>query len=123
MVTRYDLRFREEPRVMDLTLMYRALASGHIDVIAGDATSGLIDALDLQALEDDRRYFPPYDAVPVVRSAVLLRRPDLGRALATLSGAVSEPDMRSMNRAVDLDHRDPAEVVRQFMGTLNISRK
>jgi osmoprotectant transport system permease protein len=123
MVTRYDLRFREEPRVMDLTLMYRALASGHIDVIAGDATSGLIDALDLQALEDDRRYFPPYDAVPVVRSAVLLRRPDLGRVLAILAGAVSEQDMRSMNRAVDLDHRDPAEVVRQFMGTLNISQK
>jgi osmoprotectant transport system permease protein len=123
LVTRYDLRFREEPRVMDLTLMYRALATGSIDVIAGDATSGLIDALDLQVLEDDRRYFPPYDAVPVVRSSVLLRRPELGRALSALAGAVSERAMRAMNRAVDLDRRDPADVVRGFMGTLNISQK
>jgi glycine betaine/choline ABC-type transport system substrate-binding protein len=115
LVAAYDLRFREEPRVMDLTLMYRALASGQVDVIAGDATSGLIDALDLAVLDDDRRYFPPYDAVPLIRSAVLLRHPEVGRALGGLAGRVSERDMRALNRAVDLDRRDAADVVREFL--------
>ena len=68
---RYGLRFAEAPKVMDLTLTYRALASGQVDLIAGDATAGLIESLDLFPLEDNRRYFPPYDAVPVVRSATL----------------------------------------------------
>ena len=111
----YGLRFREEPRVMDLTLMYRALAGKQVDVIAGDATSGLIDALDFTALEDDRRYFPPYDAVPLVRSATLLRHPEIRRALESLASRISERDMRQMNRAVDLDHRDVADVVREFL--------
>jgi osmoprotectant transport system permease protein len=115
LVAAYGLRFRQEPRVMDLTLMYRALASGQVDVIAGDATSGLIDALDLAVLEDDRRYFPPYDAVPLMRSAVLLRHPEIRDALQSLAGRISERDMRAMNRAVDLDHRDVATVVREFL--------
>ena len=111
----YGLAFRETPRVMDLTLMYRALASGQVDVIAGDATSGLIDALDLSVLEDDRRYFPPYDAVPLVRSASLLRHPEIRGAIEKMAGRVSEQDMRAMNRAVDLDHRDVASVVREYL--------
>ena len=115
LVATYGLRFHQEPRVMDLTLMYRALAGGQVDVIAGDATSGLIDALDLAVLEDDRRYFPPYDAVPLVRSAVLLRHPEVRDALQSLAGRITERDMRVMNRAVDLDHRDVAVVVREFL--------
>ena len=115
LVAAYGLRFRQEPKVMDLTLMYRALAGGQVDVIAGDATSGLIDALDLAVLNDDRRYFPPYDAVPLVRSAVLLRHPEIGTALKSLAGRISDGDMRAMNRAVDLDHRDVAAVVREFL--------
>ena len=111
----YGLRFADEPRVMDLSLMYRALASRQVDVIAGDATSGLIDALDLAHLADDRGYFPPYDAVPLVRSATLLRYPQIGRALDGIAGGVSERDMRAMNRAVDLDHRAAADVVREFL--------
>jgi osmoprotectant transport system permease protein len=111
----YALAFRGEPRVMDLTLMYRAVASGQVDVIAGDATSGLIDALDLAQLEDDRRYFPPYDAVPIVRSAVLLRHPGVGVAIDALAGRISEPVMRALNRAVDVERRDVAATVRQFL--------
>ena len=115
LATAYGLNFRETPRVMDLSLMYRALAGGQVDVIAGDATSGLIDALDLAMLEDDRRYFPPYDAVPLVRSATLLRHPDIRRAIGTLAGRITEKEMRALNRAVDLDHRDVASVVREFL--------
>ena len=111
----YGLRFGSQPRAMDLSLIYRALADKQVDVIAGDATSALIDALDLAALDDSRHYFPPYDAVPVVRTAALLRQPAIGRALARLAGRVSDRDMRSLNTAVDIDHRDAKSVVRQFL--------
>jgi glycine betaine/choline ABC-type transport system substrate-binding protein len=100
---------------MELDLVYRALASGQVDVIAGDATSGLIASLDLAMLADDRGYFPPYHAVPIVRSAVLLARPEVGKALAELAGRISEQDMRAMNAAVDVEHRDVAVTVRDFL--------
>jgi glycine betaine/choline ABC-type transport system substrate-binding protein len=115
LVKAYGLQFGSQPRGMDLSLIYRALADRQVDVIAGDATSALIDALDLTALADNRRYFPPYDAVPVVRTATLLRQPALGRALARLAGRVSDRDMRALNRAVDIDHEPPGQVVRQFL--------
>jgi glycine betaine/choline ABC-type transport system substrate-binding protein len=103
---------------MDLSLIYKALADGQVDVIAGDATSAQIDALDLTALEDTLRYFPPYDAVPVVRTAALLAHPEVGRALGRLAGRVTETDMRAMNRAVDVDRRDPHDVAAQFLASL-----
>jgi osmoprotectant transport system substrate-binding protein/osmoprotectant transport system permease protein len=111
----YGLTFVRDPRVMDLALMYRALASGEVDVVAGDATSAMIASLDLAVLADDRGYFPPYDAVPVARTATLLRRPEVRQAIDALGGRVSAAEMRSMNRAVDVDHRDAADVVRQFL--------
>ena len=112
----YDLEFASEPRVMELSLIYRALAAGEVDVVAGDATSALIDSLDLVVLEDDRQYFPPYHAVPIVRSALLLRSPAVGAALARLSGLISEGEMRALNREVDVSRRDVAAVVREFLG-------
>src|SRR5207248_304137 len=82
----YGLRFPGAPRVMDLTLSYRALAAGQVDVIAGDATAGLIKGLDLVQLEDNRRYFPPYDAAPVARAETLLRYPAIRAALERIAG-------------------------------------
>jgi len=114
----YGLRFADRPRVMDLTLIYRALAAGQVDVIAGDATAGLIEALDLTALEDDRQYFPPYDAVPVVHAATLLRHPVIGAAIGRLAGRVTAADMRRMNYAVDGQRQDPAAVVARFLDTI-----
>jgi osmoprotectant transport system permease protein len=114
----YGLQFGRAPRAMDLSLIYKALADGQVDVIAGDATSAQIDALDLTALEDSRRYFPPYDAIPVVRTAALLGHAEIGRAMARLAGRVSERDMRAMNRAVDVDRRDPREVAAAFIAAL-----
>ena len=111
----YGLTFRAPPRAMDLSLIYRALADGQVDLVAGDATSGLVDAYGLVMLEDNRRYFPPYDAVAVARSATLLAHPDMHAALAALGGQVTVADMRGMNRAVDSDRRDPADVVRAFL--------
>jgi osmoprotectant transport system permease protein len=111
----YGLRFREAPRVMDLNLIYRALAAGEIDVTAGDATSGLIEALHLTHLTDDRGYFPPYDAVPVVRAATVLRYPELDAALKRLTGRVSAAQMRRMNHQVDGLRQDPKEVAGAFL--------
>ena len=100
---------------MELSLIYKALASRQIDVIAGDATSALIDALDLARLDVTQRYFPPYDAVPIVRTAALLQHPTITRALRRLAGAISEKEMRSMNRAVDVDREDPRAVAARFL--------
>ena len=120
LVRAYELRFASEPRGMDLSLIYRALAEGQVDVIAGDATNALIDSLGLQLLVDNRQYFPPYDAVPVVRTAALLREPAIGRALARLAGRISDGDMRAMNAAVDLERRDPKSVASEFLA--NVAR-
>lgn len=111
----YGLQFASAPRAMDLSLIYRALADGSVDVIAGDATSALIQALDLAPLADNRQYFPSYEAVPVVRTASVLRQPAIGRALEALAGRVSEADMRRLNAAVDLERRDVKDVVREFL--------
>ena len=114
----YGLQFANQPRVMDLNLIYRAVASNEIDVTAGDATSGLIDALDLMQLEDDRRYFPVYDAVPVARASVLLQHPEVAAVVRHLEGQISAEEMQRMNYAVDAEKRAPAEVVRSFLDTI-----
>jgi osmoprotectant transport system permease protein len=111
----YGLTFRTPPQVMDLTLSYRALAAGQVDLIAGDATAGLIAGLDLFQLDDNRRYFPPYEAVPVARAATLLRHPEVKRALETLAGRISASDMRQMNYAADVNRENPADVARRFV--------
>jgi osmoprotectant transport system substrate-binding protein len=111
---RYNLKFGEKPRVMDLGLIYRALVDHQVDVVAGNSTDGLISALGLVALEDDRHYFPPYDAVPVVRKATLERFPALREALAELASKVSAEDIRQMNYAVDGLHKEPAAVASEF---------
>ncbi len=113
----YDLTFAAAPTAMDLSLIYRALAEGQVDLIAGDATSGLIHAYDLVMLEDDRRYFPPYDAAIVVRTSLILARPEVRATLSTLSGRVKAVDMRRMNYAVDVERRDAAAVAREFVAT------
>ena len=115
LAARYGLQFRGAPRAMDLSLIYRALAARQVDVIAGDATSALVAPLDLAPLEDNRHYFPPYDAVPVVRTAAMLRHPEIRRVLAGLAGSVSDAQMRKLNAAVDVEHRDVKTVVREFL--------
>jgi osmoprotectant transport system permease protein len=111
----YGLRFAQPPGVMDVSLSYRALASGQVDLIAGDATAGLIRGLDLVPLEDDRHFFPPYDAAPVARAETLLRHPRLRAALERLAGRVSADDMRAMNYAADVEHRDVRDIVAGFL--------
>ena len=116
LVRTYGLRFATPARIMDLGLLYRALKEKEVDIVAGSATDGLISALEFVALEDDRHYFPPYDAVPIVRERVLQEHPEVKSALAALAGKITEEDMRRMNYAVDGEHLDAKQVVAEFLG-------
>jgi osmoprotectant transport system substrate-binding protein len=111
----YGLHFAEEPRIMDLGLLARALKDHQIDLAAGNATDGLIPALDFVVLEDDRHYFPPYEAVPVMRQQTIQLHPEVARALAELAGKISDEEMQHLNYAVDGQRRDAKEVVHEFL--------
>jgi osmoprotectant transport system substrate-binding protein len=115
LVASYNLRFAEAPRIMDLGLITRALKERQVDLIAGNNTDGLIPALDLFVLEDDHHYFPPYEAVAVMREDLLKKHPEVAGALDALSGAISDDDMRRLNYAVDGQHRDAAAVAKEFL--------
>lgn len=110
----YGLKFAETPRVMDLGLLYRALTQHQADIVAGNSTDGLIETLHLLPLNDDRHYFPPYDAVPVLVRKALKENPSLRAALSDLAGKISAEEMRRMNAEVDADQRDVKTVVSEF---------
>ncbi len=111
----YGLRFAAPPRIMDLGLLARALKDKQIDLAAGNTTDGLIPALDLFVLEDDKHYFPPYEAVPIIREQTLAEHPEVKQALNELAGKISDPEMRRLNYEVDGQKRDVKEVVREFL--------
>jgi osmoprotectant transport system substrate-binding protein len=111
----YGLHFASAPRVMDLGLLYRALQAHEVDVVAGSNTDPQIAQLGLVVLDDNLHYFPPYDAVPVVRQETVRNHPEVEKILHELAGAVSVDDIRRMNRAVDIEHRDVRSVVREFL--------
>jgi len=111
----YGLRFASPPTAMDLGLTYRALAEGKVDVIAGNSTDGQIQALGLVVLEDDRHYFPPYEAAPVIRQAALTRHSGVAAALDQLAGRISDAEMRRLNALADVEHRDIASIARDWL--------
>jgi glycine betaine/choline ABC-type transport system substrate-binding protein len=115
MVAAYGLRFAAPPRIMDLGLLTRALKARQVDLIAGNMTDGLIPALDLFVLEDDKHYFPPYEAVPVIREQTLAEYPEIRAALDELADKISDAEMRELNYAVDGKKRDVKEVVSEFL--------
>lgn len=125
LVRTYGLRFAGPPKSMDLGLLYRALIARQVDLIAGNSTDGQIESYHLAVLQDDRHYFPPYQAVPIVREQTLKRYPELRKALDGLAGEISDDDMRRMNYAVVGQHRDVNQVVREFLASkhLNARRK
>jgi osmoprotectant transport system permease protein len=114
-VRTYGLKFAEPPKIMDLGLLYRALLDHEVDVVAGNSTDGLLSARDLTVLQDDRHYFPPYEAVPIVRGATLARHPKLRDAIDALAGKISDADMQKMNYEVVAQHRDISQVAREFL--------
>ncbi|MBV8856168.1 MAG: ABC transporter permease/substrate-binding protein [Acidobacteria bacterium] len=110
----YGLQFNGRPREMDLSLSYRALAEGQVDVIAGNSTDGMIAALGLTQLEDDRHYFPPYEAVLLLRRDALERLPAAREVSQKLAGSISTEEMRRLNYEVDGNKRPAADVVREW---------
>lgn len=111
----YNLSFAQPPRILDLGLLYRALLDKQVDIVAGNSTDGLLAARDLIQLQDDKHYFPPYDAVPVVRPETLVRYPEARTAILELAGKINDEEMRKMNYEVDGEHRDAADVAREFL--------
>ena len=111
----YGLRFAAPPRIMDLGLLAPALKGHQIDMAAGNATDGLILAFDLSVLEDDRHYFPAYEAVAVIRRPTLQQHPELSQAIAALGGKISDQEMQKLNYALDGEHRDPKDVAHEFL--------
>lgn len=118
----YGLRFADAPHEMALDLTYTALASRKVDLIAGNSTDGRIAALDLVQLEDDRRYFPPYEAVFLARQDALARVPELAEVLKKLDGAISTEEMRKLNYEVDGQKRDKKNVIREWLNSRGLSR-
>ncbi|MDE3110383.1 MAG: ABC transporter permease subunit, partial [Acidobacteriota bacterium] len=114
-VRTYGLKFAGQPKILDLGLLYRALLDHEVDLVAGNSTDGLLSARDLSVLEDDQHYFPPYEAVPVVREETLTRHPELRAAIAALAGKISDDAMRKMNYEVIAEHRDISQVAREFL--------
>jgi osmoprotectant transport system substrate-binding protein len=110
----YGLKFAEPPRAMELGLLYRALNARQVDMIAANSTDGPIVEFGLTVLEDDKHYFPPYQAVPLIRDEALREWPQIQVALNALAGKITKENMQAMNEAVDGEHRDPAVVVREF---------
>jgi osmoprotectant transport system substrate-binding protein len=111
----YGLQFAAPPRILDLGLLYRALLDKQVDLVAGNSTDGLLAARDLVVLADDKRYFPPYEAVPIVREETLARYPEARAAIAELAGKISDAEMQKMNCAVAGQGRDTSEVAREFL--------
>jgi osmoprotectant transport system substrate-binding protein len=111
----YALRFAAPPRIMDLGLLAPALKDHQIDIAAGNATDGLIPALDFVVLEDDRHYFPPYEAVAVVRRQTEQQHPEVAQAIAVLGGKISDQEMQQLNYALDGQHRDVKDVAHEFL--------
>ena len=115
LVATYGLRFAGSPQIMDLGLLTRALKDKQVDLIAGNTTDGLIPALDLFVLGDDKHYFPPYEAVPIIRRQTTADHPEVKAAFDELAGKISDDDMRQLNYDVDGQHRDVKQVVREFL--------
>ncbi len=111
----YGMEFDGRPVEMELGITYRALADGRVDIIAGNSTDGQIEALGLFHLEDDRGYFPPYEAVPVVRSEVLRQYPEIRSALSALGETLTDGEMRRLNYLVDVEKRSVGEVAAEFL--------
>lgn len=111
----YPIKWTAAPKSMDLGLLYTALLQKQVSMTAGNTTDGLLDKLDVKVLKDDKHAFPPYQACIVVRSDTLAANPNLRKILSELSGKISDRTMRSMNYAVDAEHKPVAEVARAFL--------
>lgn len=111
----YSLKMRQQPKSMDLGLLYKAIEQGQVDIISANATDGMLSVMDLKVLRDDKAYFPPYQAAVLVRTESLERHAGLRAALEELSGKLLDQTMQKLNYEVDGKKRQVAEVAREFL--------
>ncbi|WP_107670967.1 glycine betaine ABC transporter substrate-binding protein [Cyanothece sp. BG0011] len=117
----YNLQFARQPKTMELGLMYRALAENNVDLVAGNSTDGLISVLKLEMLEDNKNYFPPYEAVPVFNQETLEEYPNLNNIIQQLSGQISSEEMQQLNYLVDQERQSVNKVVEDFLNEKNLT--
>lgn len=110
----YNLQFKKKPMTMDLNLVYRALTQGLVDMVAGNSTDGQIASLGLKVLGDDKKYFPPYEAVPVIRKDTLEKYPQLKKPLSQLAGILTADEMQQLNYQVGGELREVKDVISEF---------
>lgn len=118
----YQLPIQGSPKTMDLGLLYKALVQGQVSMVAGNVTDGQLSVLDAMVLQDDKRFFPPYDCGLVVRAELLKDQPALRQALAELAGRFNDKTMRTLNYQVDGEHRPVREVAAQFLREAGLRR-
>jgi len=111
----YSLRMDGASVTMDLGLLYSALQSRQVDLIAANSTDGMLSVLDVVVLQDDKHYFPPYQCAPIVRNETLTRYPRLSEALAEIAGRLTDATMRQLNHAIDGEHRSPSQVATDWL--------
>jgi osmoprotectant transport system substrate-binding protein len=119
----YGLQFAKPPQPMNLGLMYRALVDKKVDMVVGNSTDGLIEKLNLVVLQDDKKYFPPYEAAPIVRQETLKQHPELRKVFDQLGGLISEKEMQRLNYQVVGEFRKVEEVVKEFLQSKGIRNK
>jgi glycine betaine/choline ABC-type transport system substrate-binding protein len=115
MAQAYHLKIKGQVRTMDLGLLYQALEQRQVDMIAANGTDGKLSVLDLVVLQDDRHYFPPYEAAPVARQDTLASHAGMREALQELAGKLSDTTMQKLNYELDGKHRPLAEIAREFL--------
>ncbi|KRN76039.1 osmoprotectant ABC transporter substrate-binding protein [Weissella minor] len=100
---------------MQIGLVYTAVASKKMDVVLGYTTDGRINSYDLVMLKDDRQFFPPYDACPVVDNVTLSQTPKLREAMLKMQGKITTEQMQKLNYEVDNNLKEPSVVAREFL--------
>jgi osmoprotectant transport system permease protein len=118
----YDLQPREVRSLLQ-AVKYQALAAGTVDVIDGYSTDGFIERYDLVVLEDDRGFFPPYEAAALASHRFVSERPRAALALAELSGRLDEPTMRRLNRRIEVDGEEIARVAADALVELGLTAR
>lgn len=115
LVKTYGMKFKGEPKKMNVSLKYQAMGSGDIDVTDAFATDGQIKQYNLKVLKDDKNFFPPYYAAPIIRKEVLEKYPELEQILNSLEGLIDDETMMEMNYKIDVDNQDIKKVAEDFL--------
>lgn len=106
---------------LDTNIAYRALAEDQLDATAGNSTDGRIDAYHLTILDDDKKFFPAYQAAPIIRNETLKDHPELQGVFESLAGTIDNGTMRQLNYKVDAEHRSPADVAKEFLAAKHLN--